>query len=261
MTSIVRTGDQDQNKLEYIATAAFNNAIFSYTVTYNSTTYRNVGVLATLPTATAANCPRGRILRANGKRLYPDANPGVSNFMVGVYDAQSQLSGFIDPNTYLFAVFNADKPLWLPDTVAYPVDGLGLQKGQPVLTSGDVIAGKQIYSTGVTALTAITADGAATAQSIDPSLGQTYTFTVSPPTAVASIQLDSLTPAVGALVRIFITATTAFNTTITFGTNMLSAGTLIVTAAAGPATRYFVITFFSPDGVNLYEVSRTAAQA
>jgi len=261
MSSIVRTGDQEQNKLNYIATGAFNNAIFSYTVTLNPATLMNVGVLATLPTATAVNCPRGRVLRANGKRLYPGANPGVTQFMVGVYDAQSQLSGFIDPNTYLFAVFNADKPLWLPDTVDYPADGLGLQRGQPVFTTGDVIAGKQMYSTGVTALTAITANGAATAQTIDPSLGQTYTFTVSPPSGVASIQLDSLTPAVGALVRIFITATTVQNTTITFGNNMLSAGTLVVTAAAGPATRYFVITFFSPDGANLYEVARTAAQA
>ena len=256
MTSIVRTGDQDQNKLEYIATGAFNNAIFSYTVTLNTATLTNVGVLATLPTATAVNCPRGRILRANGKRLYPGANPGVTQFMVGVYDSQSQLNGFIDPNTYLFAVFNADKPLWLPDTVDYPADGLGLQRGQPVFTTGDVISGKQIYSSTVTALTTVTTAGPTT-QTIDASLGQNFTLIATAPGGGAALTLNASTPVQGAYVRLFVTTTNTNVTTITFGTNFRVTATTLSTGAT--ANRSFVVEFFSPDGVNLVELSRSGA--
>ena len=254
MTSIVRTGDQDQKQLEYIATDVFHTKFFSYTVTFNSTTLQQVGVLAVLPTATAVNCPRGRVLRATGKRLYPGANPGVTQFMVGVFDAQSQLSGFIDPNNYMFAVFNADKPIWLPDTVDYPVDGLGMQEGQPVLTNGDVIAGKQIIG-GINALTTVTTTGP-TVQTIDASLGQTFTIICTAPGGGAALTLNAATPAVGAFVRIAFTTTTTNVTTITFNTNFRSTGTL---ATGATANRLFIVSFFSPDGVNLYEISRTAA--
>jgi hypothetical protein len=257
MSSIVRTGDQDQRQLAYIATAAFNTAIFSYTVTFNGTTLQNVGVLATLPTATTVNCPRGRVLRANGKRLYPGANPGVTQFMVGVFDAQSQLSGFIDPNNSIFSVFNADKPVWVPDTVNFPADGLGLQRGQPVFTSGDVISAKQIIG-GVNALTSITANGAAAAQTIDPSLGQTFTLACSPPSGTATITINASTPAVGAYVRLAVTNTTGFQTTIDFtGTGFSASTANLLTGST--ANRLFIIEFISHDGVRLYEVSRTTA--
>lgn len=256
MSSTSNPGFQEPAKLKYIATAPFNNELLTYTVTFNATTLQNVGTLVPNPNATAANCPRGRILRANGKRLYPGANPGVTTFLIGVYDSQSLLSGFIDPNNYMFAVFNADKPQWLPDTVDFPLDGLGLQRGQPVFTTGDVIAGKQIYSTGVTAIGPYTATAAVL---IDPSLGQTITFTVTPAGAGSTYTLTlSGTVAQGSLVRLFITQV---------GTNVStyasSANIKLSTAAtltSNSATK-ILLTLFSPDGVTLYEVSRSTGMA
>ena len=142
------------------------------------------------------------------------------------------------------------------------MQGMSLSNLSPrqLVATGNVTAGLQIVSTGVTALTSITANGAATTQAIDPTLGQAVTFTVSPPSGVASITLTASSAPVGALVRVFIRATTVQNTTITFGTGFHSTGTLIVTAAGGPVTNNYVITFVG-DGTAMFEVSRTAAMA
>jgi hypothetical protein len=57
--------------------------------------------------------------------------------MVKVYDANSGLSGFIDPNAPQFAVFNSDKPIEIVDggdnNTTTP------HKGSPVFTTGDII--------------------------------------------------------------------------------------------------------------------------
>jgi hypothetical protein len=63
--------------------------------------------------------------------------------MVGVYDANSCLSGFIDPNASLFAVYNGDKPNYIADGVD-PVTGLTVDQGPPVFTRGSVTAGTTV---------------------------------------------------------------------------------------------------------------------
>ena len=272
MSSIRGQGQYDSNRhLNYISTAAFNANIFTYTVT--QVNFVNTGTLSAvlLPVvATSVNCPAGTVLRTNGKKLYPSANPGIVTMMVGVFDYSSGISGFIDPNDCMFAIYNVDKPVDMLDGV--DTTGHNTHKGPSLYTCGNVTAGGnvvatggvtaglQIVSTGVTALTSITANGAATTQAINPTLGQAVTFTVSPPSGVASITLTASSAPVGALVRVFIRATTVQNTTITFGTGFHSTGKLIVTAAAGPATNNYVITFVG-DGTAMFEVSRTAAMA
>ena len=128
------------SRRSYIATAAFNSAFYKYTTTRSSTTFVVSGALSAVPGATAANCSAGRILRENGRRLYPSANPGILTYMVGVYDANSCLSGFIDPNASLFAVYNGDKPNYMADGVD-PITGLTTDLGPPVYTRGSVTAG------------------------------------------------------------------------------------------------------------------------
>lgn len=126
-----------RNKRHYIAASSFNTVLYTYTASLNDNLVR-VGSLGATAGATAGNCPQGRILRENGSRLYPDANPGISTLMVGVYDANSGLKGYIDPNAPQFAVFNSDKPVEMVDggdnNTTTP------HKGQPVFTTGDVIA-------------------------------------------------------------------------------------------------------------------------
>jgi hypothetical protein len=251
-------------RLQYISTAPFNGNFYSYSTSLTAS-LDTVGTLTVVSDATAANCPAGRVLRENGRKLYPGANPGITTYMVGVYDSQTMLSGFIDPNAAMFQIYNTDKPNFIANAV--DISG-GSEFGPSVYTAGNITASGDIISTGgqvrsstVTALTAISADGLAAAQELDSSLGQLFTITASPPTGAASITLNhTAAQTAGSMLTVIITANTVQNTTFTFGTDMVSAGTLIVTAAAGPATRYFTISFVS-DGTTFYEVARTAAQA
>ena len=280
----------------YITTAAFHQDIFAYTTSYNAATFTTTGTLtplSTVGTATAANCPANRVLRENGKKLFPPGllvsnnttyaapNPGVTTYMVGVYDPITFLSGFIDPNSKLFAIYNTDKPDYVPRGIN-PNGNTEVDEGAPVYTLGSVKAGTtvtagtsitagtgvvattgQIRAATITALTPITTNGAQTAQTLDTSLGSIFTITVSPPSGVASIQLNVSAAAAlipGSRIELLITATTIQNTTFTFGTNIVSNSTYVVTAAAGPATSYYAISFVC-DGTQFFEISRTATQA
>jgi len=135
----------------YVATAAFNTNFFKYTTTFNSTTFETTGAFTAVTGATAGNCPAGRILRETGKKLYPGANPGVSTLMVGVFDNQSMLNGFIDPNSPLFAVYSTDRPSYMKDAVD-PVGGL-TDHGPPVYTNGSADILGYLNVTGNSALT------------------------------------------------------------------------------------------------------------
>jgi hypothetical protein len=193
--------------------------------------------------------------------------------MVGVYDNITGFKGYIDPNAPPFAVYNTDKSYQTPNGIN--PNGSLIDQGPPIYTRGpsrlfggvDVSGGLVVTSgmlrdSSTTALTAITANGSATAQTIDPNLGEIFTFTASPPSGVADITFNgaNITGTAGARVTLLITATTVQNTTITFGTGFFKTATLVVTAAVGPATRYFTISFIS-NGTNLFELSRTAAQS
>ena len=130
----------------YITTSAFNNDFYLYTVTRNPTTYVQTGTLSAVANATAANCPANRILRENGRRLYKDANPGISTLLVGVYDAVSGLSGLIDPNSARFAVYNGDKSVFQDNGV--DPNGGTTDQGPPVYTRGTVTGGAGVNVTG-----------------------------------------------------------------------------------------------------------------
>ena len=239
------------SKRSYVAVAAFNANIFSYTVALNSS-FQNVGTLAVLSTATAANCPKGRILRENGRKLYPGANPGITAYMVGVYDAESLLSGYIDPNSPLFAVYNTDKPYYV-SARRDPVSGGLVDNSAPVYTNGSVEAGTTVTAgtdlivggnfiqtrtmPDIADATSITA-----AQLLNGVITATITsgHSVALPAAADIIALIGST--VGTTVRfIFInTAASAISATLTAGASMTIKGSPTVAIAQNIASSWIV---------------------
>jgi hypothetical protein len=270
MPSVTSVGSKDIPHREYIASAAFNNNIFTYTTSQNSN-FQTVGSLVINSAATSGNCAAGTILRENGKKLYSGVHPNLTDpttgktytYLVGVYCTLSPyIKGFIDPNSALFGVFSTDKTSHL-NIGSEAVDGItGLQdNGAPVYTSGNitstagnivatagsVTAGGQIRSSTVTPLTIAT--GAAT---INVSAGQLFTMS-----ATASVTLAITNPVAGAQVFLIITNSGATAKTVTFGTNIRGLGTLTTGASGGEV---YTINFVC-DGTALYEFARTAVES
>jgi hypothetical protein len=150
----------DAPRRSFIATENF----FDYFKSY-STRVVDFVTVGTFGNA-AANCtqtPKGRILRENGRKLFPGANPNVDNYMIGVYDAETFLNGFIDPNIRAFALFNTEKPNFLDNNVDEP-DGDDI--GNPVFTRGNIQTTEGAITAGdVTSSTYV---------ALDASTGKTY---------------------------------------------------------------------------------------
>jgi hypothetical protein len=131
-----------RSKINYITTSTFDNDLFVYTTSQNPKTFETTGNLAHHPSATSGNCPLGRVLRETGRVLYPGgAYPGVSTFMVAVYDQQSGLNGFIDPNSSNFAYYNVNKPIEVADgrdpNTGAPDKGMSIYTGGNITVWGD----------------------------------------------------------------------------------------------------------------------------
>ena len=265
----------------YITTTTFQNDIFQYTTTTNPSTFEVTGTLtslATVGTGTAATCPANRILVENGKKLYPSGlaisnnttygapNPGVTTYMVGVYDPGSFLSGFIDPNSQVFAPYNTDKPNYVPRGVN-PNGNTTIDQGPPVYTLGSVTAG-----TTVTAGTNITATGALTTTELviqnARTLTQATTTTLSADCSLASyfkivtnaanaFQIDAANVVDGQIVVFAInTAGNASTPVITFGDNIR---TLSTTATFTVVTLLTGTISFIGVGTTLVEIARVAS--
>jgi hypothetical protein len=231
----------------YLATAPFHNNLFKYTTSMTAS-FQTQGDLSVLPSATAVNCPAGRVLRENGKKLFPGAHPvntvngaavtfPSSTMMVGVFDNQSGLSGFIDVNSPMFAVYNTDRPNHLKDAVD-PVGGL-TDQGVPVKTNGQITS--RVVALGTIAAGTVT---------LDTSLGQIFSLT-GPSTAV-TLNVNTTTLVSGVVVRLILTGGAG---AITLGTNFKKSAVL---GTAGVVTGTITVSFVS-DGTNLYELARTAA--
>ncbi len=145
MSSVIASSGP-RSKRSYLTMAEFSHDIFTYTTTFNERTRVTSGTLTDF--SGNSNCPRGRFLYENGRKLYPDAHPGVNTYMVGVFDPVSFISGYIDPNSKIFTPMNTDKPV---DTAAMegadggvfginPNGNTETDLAQPVFTRGDVLA-------------------------------------------------------------------------------------------------------------------------
>ena len=280
--SSIKSHIANQVVRQFVSAATFENDLFSYTTTTNPTTNVTTGSLtAPITGATASSCPAGRILRDNGLRLYPGVNPNVNTYMIGVYDSVTLLSGYIDPNSPVFAVYSTQLPAFYDNGVDPGPQGLP-DEGPPVYTNGNIIsvsgdivtetgsitaatsitAGTGIVSTtgqiraaAVTALTSLSGSGGLAAQSIDPTLGEIFTIS-SAVSGASTITLNATSAAAGSKIILIITTSTAQNTVFTFGTNMFSAGTLTTNGTSGK----YSISFIS-NGTDFYETARTATQA
>jgi hypothetical protein len=136
----------EQPKRSYVAINAFNDDFFTYT----KTTVLGVttGSLAVV-TGDAAQCPAGRVLRENGKKLFPGA-PGITTLLIGVIDSVTFLSGFINPDSPVFTPMNTDKPAYLADSTDVTDGTFGdlPNEGPGVYTLGDSHFGRNVDVTG-----------------------------------------------------------------------------------------------------------------
>ena len=182
------TGLLNRSKRSYMSVAAFDSAFFTYTVAMNTTTFVNTGTLTTVSGATPTTCPKGRVLRENGKKLFPDANPGITKYMVGVFDSITGLTGFIDPNGPIFTMYNSDKPTYLGDTVG--PDGRSAERAPPVYTDGTIEAASTIKAGAGGFIVPVTTGVGAVAAAVSTSVAAGFTW-VGPTSAAAGICLPS----------------------------------------------------------------------
>ena len=252
---------------QYIATVPFVNDLFTYTTTTDANGL-TTGTLSAVSGANPATCPAGRVLRDNGKRLYPNAHPNITYAMVGVFDPQTFLSGFINPNSPTFAMFNSDK--------AYFTDNLGdgynagfdsnlssivsVNQGLAVYTQGNVVSGKQVYSQTRTLLSNVGTPlplGTVTTSNINVANGQVF-YVMNPASDITLNALNCST--VGTHAYVFLSNATAVSS-LTFGagfrpTTHLSSGVISQNMSSLGAGKVSVAHFMG-DGYGMTEVSRS----
>jgi hypothetical protein len=139
------------SRRSYTAVGSFGLAFFKYEYKMNPQTSVEEAKLEAY--GTNADCPVGRILYENGKKIVPTSAPFppimitgligtnvLTSYMVGVFDPQSGLSGFIDPNSPNFAIVSTDKPVYLNNDVGYGPSTNIKNLGNPVVTHGSVLS-------------------------------------------------------------------------------------------------------------------------
>ena len=262
-------GAVNSPRRQYISTEIFSNDFFTYTVTTDATGLQT-GTFTQVSGATVTTCPAGRVLRDNGKRLYPGAHPNVTYAMIGVFDPQTFLSGYINPNSPIFAMFNSDKA-YFADTDLTTAAGFGrgldsnlssyglVNEGLAVFTNGNVVAGKQVYSDKRWSTTgAATATyGLPTASTINVAAGQLFYF-VNPQTDLLINAVNCST--IGMHAYVFLSNATGASS-INFGTGfrttaMTSTGALMNSISSLGPNRVNTIHFMG-DGFGMTEVGRT----
>jgi hypothetical protein len=244
----------------YLSTVNFTDYFFKYTI--KKVDFDIIATLSKVTTDTS-QCPAGRILRENGRKLFPGQyvngvykdgpNPGVKTYMVGVYDYQSGLSGFIEPNAPQFAIYSNN----IPNFISNPIDPNNPQPAgtAPVLTYGIVSGTTVSAGLTVTAGTGITATtgniNAATGNIVATSGQVTAGTTVTAGTGItaATGNIRAITGNITAIAGNIVATTgqVTAGTTVTSGTEMtagttMTAGTGItattgnITATAGQVT-------------------------
>jgi hypothetical protein len=131
-----RTDYAQGNAKSYVSTKPFKQEFLTYTVSTNSR-FVIVGETGYV-TSDDALCPAGRVLHVTGRKLYPGVNPGITKFLLSVYDPITFLNGFIDPSSSTFAKYDQNLPNFFdngPTTNGSSIPPLGGQAGK--LTLGD----------------------------------------------------------------------------------------------------------------------------
>lgn len=160
MSSILRTAPA-KSTVEYVSTAAFNTAVYSYSYNYRT----KVGTLSAI-TVTSANAAAGVILRNTGRTLHPDRNNGVTVPMVSVsfIGASDGLiyTGYIDPvDPTLFALYSEHAILATEPATSDRYTGGLFTTGHITVTGGADISGGLDLSGAIGITGALTALGGA----------------------------------------------------------------------------------------------------
>lgn len=247
----------------YMSIRAFNGSFFSYTVTQGPPpTFTTTGTLAAVTGANSTNCPAGRTLRENGKKLFPSANPGVSTYMVGVYDANSGLSGFIDPNDSVFTLYNTDKPTYIADGVS-ATDNATVDKAPGVYTRGDIVttggnisASGNLVASGLLTLSGYTNRGTI-ATGTDLLMGSTTTTFQRIDFNGNVTYTTSTFPAAGTILMIEFVNITNSSIAVTLGSGFNASTTVAPSANGGVLanSKAIVVTFYC-NGTSLSEIAR-----
>jgi hypothetical protein len=166
----------------------------------------------------------------------------LQTILVGVYDANSGLSGFIDPNSNKFQLYNGSKANFQIDGVN-PVSGVKDNLGSNVLVSNSL-------APVASATTMSVVIDASTAKIFKLSLATTMTANI-----VFTISTSSVPVAGTTVVIIFNSGPVAASNSkgISFTTGFADEGA--ITIAANAAAANFVFTFIS-DGTSLFEIAR-----
>lgn len=78
-------------------------------------------------------------IRVEGNTGGPN-NSNLTSYMVGVFDPQSGLSGFIDPNSVNFAINSSDLPVFLNNDIGRGPFTNIKNSGNPVVTNGNILS-------------------------------------------------------------------------------------------------------------------------
>lgn len=270
----------------YLATRTYNNDIFQYLT--SNINFQTIGGLSAVPTANSANCLQGNLLVETGARLYPGTHPGVSTMMVGVmdYNALSNgttVKGYIDPNSFAFAIQNTDRTYMInnPGSNPYAVDDNGASwpndQSAPVFTRGNVkadgnafirgsistlsnasiagntvingnlnVTGGQVRASAIFNSTFGT--GGSGNFTVDPTIGQVFVLTLLSGSS-SNLNITPSTMLAGAQLFFVLSNTSGANRTFDFNSNFFSAAAGINTVPTGQMT---TASFFS-DGVRFYQ--------
>jgi len=251
----------------YIATVPFVNDFYTYTTSTDANGL-TTGTLTAVSGANPVNCPAGRVLRDNGKRLYPGAHPNITYGMIGVFDPQTFLSGFINPNSPSFAMFNSDK-VYFNDNIGDSYNAgydsnlssiVSVNQGLAVYTQGNVVSGKQVYSQTRTLLSNAGTPlplGTVTTSTINVANGQVF-YVMNPASDITLNALNCST--IGTHAYVFLSNATAVSS-LTFGTGFrptthFSSGVISQNMSSLGAGKVSVAHFMG-DGYGMTEVSRS----
>jgi hypothetical protein len=129
----------------YISLRPYYNDIKSYATSYSNDI--NVGTFSPVSDATLANCLQGAILHETGKKLYAGVQPGVSTYMVSVFDYANSVTGFIDPNGTAFTPQNTDRPYTIASPGSNTQDPTA-DRAPPVYTRGNIFGNSNLDISG-----------------------------------------------------------------------------------------------------------------
>jgi hypothetical protein len=282
---------ENTSRRSYISTMAFNLDFFTYTTSVDSTTYATTGTLTTVSGATSVNSPLGRVLRETGRKLVPGANPGITVYMVEVFDNTTFLRGYINPNSPVFAPFNSDRPAFMEEPYVInqdvsggtygafidPITGLpssfaGTQNyGASVLTRGNILTDGYIESGGqIRCLQQVNLTQLVTNNQtleVVPAVGQTFNISIGNGNAgvfTTTLTLASGSYAIGDRITIYASlrpgAASPNTCTLAFSADFITSGN-IVNSTYG-VTKTYSISFHcvstATNTIKMVEVSRVS---